>query len=282
MEEKKPLVSVCIPIFNNEDYIKETVLSIIEQSYVNIELIIVDDSSKDKSIEIVKQLIKSYPGKRIKLYENEKNLGMVGNWNKCLSLCTGKYIRLICADDRIDSSLIEKEVTILESDETLVATSTDSIFIDSNGKNKGPYKRYKKSGAVFGEEIVRASFAHRDLYGPPLAILFRKSVYDKTGGFDERFNFILDYDFFTKLFLQGNVFVQHAPLTYFRIRHDSNTGKVLNGEKGQTYLMEHEMLYRKYADRLNLTEKQINRYVLHRKIYSFLGGLYLKVALIGK
>ena len=80
---KQPLVSVCIPTYNNADYIEETMRSVLNQTYQNIELIIVDDQSEDGTVQVVKNV----KDPRVKLFINEKNLGMSGNWNHCMELC---------------------------------------------------------------------------------------------------------------------------------------------------------------------------------------------------
>ena len=101
----EPLVSVCIPAYNNAAYIKETIDSILKQTWKNLELVICDDKSKDNTIEV----IESIKDDRIRLCKNEKNLGMSGNWNKCLHECKGEFIKLICADDMLREDAIEKE-----------------------------------------------------------------------------------------------------------------------------------------------------------------------------
>ena len=73
----EPLVSVCIPAYNNAGYIRETIDSILNQTYHNIELVVVDDNSKDNTLDV----IRSVKDSRVKVYHNEENLGMVGNWN---------------------------------------------------------------------------------------------------------------------------------------------------------------------------------------------------------
>ena len=82
---EQPLVSVCIPAYNNAAYIKDTIDSILRQTYTNLELVICDDNSKDDTVEVIESIKDS----RIKLIKNEKNLGMSGNWNNCLKHCTG-------------------------------------------------------------------------------------------------------------------------------------------------------------------------------------------------
>lgn len=271
--EEKPLVSVCIPAYNNDEYIIETIECILNQSYKNIELIVVDDNSKDDTYNVVK----SIKDDRVSVYKNEKNLGMAGNWNKCLELCKGKYIKLICADDLIHNRLIEKEVQIMEKYPSVNLVQSDTQFIDLSGKAKGYYRRYHKSGVVKGKKASRFSVFTRDYLGAPLANMIRKSAYDKLGGFDDSFFYIIDYDFYMKLANFGDIYIIHKPLNYFRIRNDSNTGEVMNGDKGDIYISEHRRLVEKYADDLQLNKLEVNLSVIIRKIMSFLGNIYLRI-----
>ncbi len=271
----KPLVSVCIPAYNNADYILETINCILSQSYKNIELIVVDDASSDNTVDVVKTV----NDKRLKVYSNDTNLGMAGNWNKCLSLCSGKYIKLVCADDLIHRRLIEKEVLIMEKYDNVNLVSSDTEFIDVHGQSKGYYRRYHKAGLVEGKRASRFSIFTRDYLGAPLANMIRKSVYDKLGGFDESFHYIIDYDFFMKLYNYGTIYIIHKPLNFFRIRDDSNTGEVLGGGKEDVYIEEHRRLVEKYALELGLKKWQVELSVLIRKVTSVLGRLYLKISL---
>ncbi|MBA3705767.1 MAG: glycosyltransferase family 2 protein, partial [Bacteroidetes bacterium] len=78
--ELLPLISVCIPTYNGERYLKECLDSILSQSYTNIEIVIVDDCSKDSTIAIIEKHKAS--DARIRVHKNENNLGLVSNWNK--------------------------------------------------------------------------------------------------------------------------------------------------------------------------------------------------------
>ena len=269
----QPLVSICIPAYNNAEYILETINNILSQSYKNIELIVVDDRSRDNTVEV----LKSVKDKRIRVYENEENLGMAGNWNRCLELCQGKYIKLICADDLLHKRLIEKEVAIMEAYPEVNLVQSDTQFIDLNGRPKGFYRRYYKTGLVDGKKASKFSVFTRDYLGAPLANMIRKSTYDILGGFDENLVYIIDYDFFMKLANYGKIYIIHKPLNYFRIRNDSNTGQVMGGGKEDIYIAEHRQLVEKYADELNLSKWQIELSVKIRKVMSFLGSIYLKI-----
>ena len=127
-----PLVSICIPSYNAESFIKETLQSILDQTYTNIEIVIIDDCSKDKTVEI----IQTFTDERIKLHLNEKNLGVEGNWNKTLEFATGKYLKIMGADDILYPDCIAEQLSILEDikyKEVVLVTSNKKV-IDQNGK----------------------------------------------------------------------------------------------------------------------------------------------------
>lgn len=269
----EPLVSVCIPAYNNAAYIKETIDSILDQTWKNLELVICDDKSKDNTVEV----IESIKDDRIKLYKNEKNLGMSGNWNNCLSKCTGEYIKLICADDMLAKDCLEKEVKALIDNPTAVLAESDTQLFDLNGKPKGFYKRYKASGLTDGRTIARAGFFIKNYFGAPLANTFRKSTLEKVGGFDTWYTYILDYDFWVQLACIGDVYIIHEPLNYFRVRNDSNTGEVMAGDKTDAYVDEHIHLVNKFKEELHLSDADIKRSIFIRKFRNFAAGIYLKI-----
>lgn len=270
---KEPLVSVCIPAYNNAAYIKETIDSILNQTYQNIELIIADDQSKDNTVEV----IKSIKDDRIRLYENEKNLGMSGNWNHCLKLCQGEFIKLICADDMLAKDAIEKEAKALIENPEVVMAESDTRFVDLNGKFKGTYRRYHTKGITDGKKIARAGFFSQNYFGAPLANMFRRSVLDKVHGFDTNYYYILDYDLWIRIACLGKVYIIHEPLNFFRVRNDSNTGEVMAGGKKEAYVSEHRYLVEKYAKELHMSKLEIELSVLIRRLRNFAGSGYLKI-----
>ncbi len=271
----EPLVSICIPAYNNADTLAETMRCVQNQTWKNIELIVVDDHSTDGTAEVAK----ANADHRTRVYENETNLGMSGNWNRCLSLCSGKYIKLLCADDLLDADLIRREVNLLEADPEVVMVSTDTRFIDPNGNEKQVYRRYFAKGKCDGRKAARFSVFTRDYLGAPLANTFRRSAYEALGGFDDSFFYIVDYDFFMKLATSGPIYILHEPLNYFRLRAESNTSQVLGGDRGDDYVREHEKLVRKYAAALGLNETQVRLSVAIRRLMNVLGGWYLRLAM---
>ncbi len=269
----EPLVSVCIPAYNNAAYIKETIDSILGQTYSNLELVICDDRSKDDTVKVIEAI----KDDRIKLFQNEKNLGMSGNWNHCLSKCSGEFIKLICADDMLAPDCLKKEVQALIDHPSAVLAESDTRLFDLNGKPKGFYKRYKTSGLTDGKKIARAGLFVKNYFGAPLANTFRKSSLKKAGGFDSWYTYILDYDFWVKLACMGDVYIIHEPLNYFRVRNDSNTGEVMAGDKTDDYVKEHIHLLKKYREELQLSKADMRKSVRIRKLRNFAAGVYLKI-----
>lgn len=273
----QPLVSVCIPAYNNADYIGETIECILKQSYQNLELIIVDDNSKDDTLE----KIRVYADKdtRVKIYHNEKNLGMSGNWNYCLSLCKGEFIKLICADDILATETIEREVQALLENPSAVMVESDTKLIDLAGKGKGFYKRYPVKGLVSGKKVTRKGFFNKDYFGAPQANTFRREAYERVGGFDTNYTYILDYDFFAEIAKLGDIYIIHEPLNFFRVRGDSNTGQVMGDDKEKTniYVAEHRYLLEKNKEELNLSKLEIEVSVWIRRFRCFAASIYLKL-----
>ena len=270
----QPLVSVCIPAYNNAGYIKDTIESILGQTYQNIELIIVDDNSKDDTLKIVQ----SIEDKRVKVYHNDENLGMVGNWNKCLSLATGDYIKLICADDMVDQNAIEIEAKAMMENPTANLVESDTRLVDINGKKTGAFHRYHKSGLVNGKKVAKASLIFQNFFGAPVNNLIRRTALENVGFFDTSFTYILDFDMWIRLACSGDVFIIHQLLNSFRIRNDSNTGNLI-GENRDVYVEEHRKLVMKHAKNGDVKMSKFEQCfsVWFRKFRNMMIGIYLKL-----
>jgi glycosyltransferase involved in cell wall biosynthesis len=126
------MISIAMCTYNGERFIKEQLDSILNQTYNNFELIITDDGSSDKTIIIIKEYIKQ--DKRIKLYQNDKNLGFIKNFEKAISLCSGDYIALADQDDIWKVNKLE--IFLKQIKDNLLIYS-DAILIDYKSKEIG-------------------------------------------------------------------------------------------------------------------------------------------------
>lgn len=276
---RNPLISIGIPTYNSAATIRNTLESILRQTYTNLEINVVDDKSKDNTLEILKQIqnecLQNGDG-RIKIYENEKNLGMSGNWTKCLSVAKGEFVKLICADDMMDEDALEKEVKAMEEHPSVNLVESDTRLVDITGKATGKFPRYRKAGVVDGKKVARTSIIWNNFFGAPVNNLIRKSVLDKVGYFDPEFVYILDFEMWMRIACEGDIYIIHEMLNSFTVRNDSNTGNLI-GKNRKTYVDEHEKLVYKYKDILKLSEFECKFSIFFRKFRNVAIGIYLKI-----
>src|SRR5690349_17018230 len=107
----QPIISVCIPVYNNERFIAQTLDSVLAQTQPDFEAILTDEHYTDGTVAVIKRFSES----RIKLIENPKSLGMMGNFDYVLSQATGKYVKLLCGDDLIYPDCLRRQVEALEA-----------------------------------------------------------------------------------------------------------------------------------------------------------------------
>ena len=192
------LVSVMMPAYNAETYIGQAIESVLAQSNVHWELLIVDDGSNDRTVEIAS----SYHDTRIRLVQ-QTNGGESVARNTALKHIRGEFLAFLDADDTYLPNHLGVIVTYLSVHPQADGVYTDGYYIDQDGKRlqtissrrRGPFE-----GNLF-EEVVYGS----DVFGPPTCVVLRTSLIDSYGlKFDENIVIGPDWDFFTKYADVGN------------------------------------------------------------------------------
>lgn len=144
-----------IPTYNAAKTVEETLRSILSQTYINLEIVIVDNASNDNTISIIKK----FHDPRIKIIVHEKNLGAEGNFNRCIQLANGDYIAIYHADDLYSKTIVEKEVEFLESNlESGAVFTMGNIINEKNdiiGKFSIPKKLLNKTSIYHFREVLR-------------------------------------------------------------------------------------------------------------------------------
>ena len=187
-----PLVSIVVPAYNAASFIGQTLKSIIEQTYKNIEVIVVNDGSKDNTADLVRSFAQA--DSRITLVE-QQNLGVSAARNLGIEKLKGEFIALIDADDIYYPQAIEKLTnTILQADDSVGVVYGWSAHIDESENLTGSFNCSTFEGDVY-KDLIQSQFV-----GNASAFLARRSCIDKTGYFDRQ---ILpgcaDWDFLLKL-----------------------------------------------------------------------------------
>ncbi len=212
------LVSVILTVYNREKYLSAAIKSVLNQTFNNFELIIIDDFSRDRSKEIIKEYKEM--DNRIKFLFHNENKGIARSTNDGINLAKGKFIAFIDSDDVWDKKKLEKQLLVLEMNENLIIW-TDGELIDEHGKFLGKTfvqlcnsSQKKKSGDIFFE-LLFGNFINKS------SLIFKKKNLGDLR-FDERFKTHEDYKIAVDLAKRYNYFFINQPLTKIR-KHDENT-----------------------------------------------------------
>jgi glycosyltransferase involved in cell wall biosynthesis len=140
MAKNFPKVSLCVPVYNNHTTIKDTINSLLAQTYRNIEIIVVDNASTDGTDHV----LKSFADDRLKIYTFKDHLTMEANVERSIEIASGKYIAVYHGDDIYSSDIVAKEVRYLERHADAAAVFTLGVTIDINGKYMESYPNPKE------------------------------------------------------------------------------------------------------------------------------------------
>ncbi len=130
---KDPLVSIGLPVYNGEPFLKETLKSILNQTFGNFELIISDNASTDATDKICRAY--ALKDERIRYYRNEKNLGAAKNYNQLVAMAKGNYFKWAAADDLIDPEYLALCVNILDNNPSILVSQTKVRLIDEKSQH---------------------------------------------------------------------------------------------------------------------------------------------------
>lgn len=207
-EVKKNLVSVLMPVFNASDYLEEAIESILLQSFVDFELIIIDDGSIDSSYQIMQRYAKK--DIRIKIVTRE-NKGICFTRNQLLSMAVGKYIAWMDSDDISHSQRLARQVNYLEKNTTCVAVGCMTELIDEVGLKI----------CVWNTPIKHDEIDNWHLHGKGGAIIFSSSMMvrkcvEQVGCFDQSLVGAEDLDLFLRLAELGKIENMEEVLTSYR------------------------------------------------------------------
>ena len=220
-----PMVSVCIPSYNIEKYIDITIESVLSQTYEDFELVIVDDNSNDKTLDIIKR----YNDDRIRVIINEDNLGPQENWNKALQEAKGRYIKILCHDDLLYTSCLQRQVEVLQNPRnarvTIVCSGRD--IIDENGRKIIKRNFPKQKGVLLGKDAIKKIVRYgANPIGEPTSVLFRSEILKKIGYFCGSIPYVIDLDYWCRMLLYGNLYVIPESLCAFRVFSKAWSAKI--------------------------------------------------------
>lgn len=206
-----PLVTVLMSVYNGEKYLSEAIESILNQTYKNFEFLIIDDGSTDSS----KKIVKSYNDSRIKLIENEENIGLTRSLNKGIELSKGKYIARMDADDISFPERLEKQVDFMENHEDVAVCGSCAGIINEKDIEYSSFINPETSA-----EIKVALFFFNPIAHP--TVMIRKDVLNEIGSYDPYFEKTQDYDLWYRIYLAGHDFYNFQEKLLIYRNHKTN------------------------------------------------------------
>ena len=243
----KPEISVLMSVFNEQDYISESIQSVLNQSYENFELIIINDCSTDKTLEI----LESYTDPRINIFTNNRNIGQTKSLNIGLEKCRGRYIARLDGDDMMAEERLKKQFDYLVNNSHITVIGCYFHVVDEN-KNKIA-KGHWPCGI---ENTFFYSICGKNPLGHP-GVMMEKIAVSNVNNYSEDFLFSQDYDLWLRLLLNGYL-IDNIPeyLTFYR---DTANNSVEKKQKQELY---HRKAFYNYVN--VLTNKKIKSAFLDR------------------
>mgnify|MGYP003276504067 CR=1 FL=1 len=202
---KRPLVSIIIPTFKRANYLERCINSALEQSYTNIEILVIDDNNENsvyrKNTEL---LMKKYlENEKIRYIKHKVNKNGAAARNTGIKNCTGKYITFLDDDDTFEYNRIEKLVAILEDEENKEFAGVYTNIIIKNRKETQELREISicKSGNLKRELLLQ-----RFTVGSGSNMFFKRNILDYLNGFDERFKRHQDWEFLIRFFRENKLY----------------------------------------------------------------------------
>lgn len=214
MKTISPLVSVVIPCYNHQQFVQESIQSVIDQSYNNIELIIIDDGSQDESVKKIEEMILKCEQRFTRFeFRHRPNKGLSATLNEALQWCQGKYFSPLASDDLILRDKTKLQVSFLESNQDTIAVSAGVDLVDAV---KNSLQGKKKSSRMYDHKSI---IMHK-FYLPAPAQMIRTDALREVGGYNPSIR-LEDWYMWIKLSQLGDIYYMGEILALYR-QHDTN------------------------------------------------------------
>ena len=219
-----PLVTICIPTYNSSETIKKTLKSLLNQTYKNLNIIIVDNASKDNTIKIVN----SFKNKKIKIYKFKNFLPAEENWNRCIKFAKGKYTAIYHSDDIYNKNIVSKQVCFLEKNLDCGAVFTEGALVDINNnliqKIKAPINKSNDNFNYNNLEVFKILSKDFNFLICPSAMV-RTTIYQKD---IRKFNYKFfgssaDLDAWLRILKKNEIGIIKQNLISYTISHNQQT-----------------------------------------------------------
>ncbi|MFL6695205.1 MAG: glycosyltransferase [Ramlibacter sp.] len=210
------LVSVIIPCYNVRDFVEDAVSSALDQTYANLDVVVVDDGSTDDSADLLRRLASRRDDQRLRII-SQKNRGLAGARNTGLRHAWGELIAFLDADDLWSADKVARHVSLMAADETIGLSFSDSAYLNENGSPTGALLASRKFEPTLHDMLRRNHF------GNGSSVVARRQCFALAGCFNEDLRSCEDYEMWCRILWATSYKAVRipGPLTYYRLRHAS-------------------------------------------------------------
>jgi glycosyltransferase involved in cell wall biosynthesis len=209
-DKRAPVVSIITPSYNQANYLEETIQSVLGQTYPNIEYILIDGASSDKSLDVIKKY-----ADKLAYWVSEKDKGQTDAINKGFARAHGEIIAWLNSDDTLEPHAVAEAVAFLDEHPEVGLVYGDANYIDEKDRVIGRFP-----AAQTDLTKLRRGYVHI----PQQASFFRKALWDLVGPLDDSFFFAMDYDLWTRLAAVSELhYLEGRTWANFRLHADAKT-----------------------------------------------------------
>lgn len=212
---RRATVSVVVPVHNGMPHLPATLDSVLAQTRVPDEIVVVENASTDGTAEWLAEHAPAV----VRVVVQPSLVGAAANWTRAVQCASGKFVKLLCADDILEPTAIEVESAALERNPAAVLVASKRRVVDNWGatvaRNRG---LGRLSGEVDGREVIRAcALRGQNLLGEPCSVMFRKEAIDRNLPWDDSLPYVIDLDMYTRVLADGPAVAIRESLAQFRM-----------------------------------------------------------------
>ncbi|HEX8459544.1 MAG TPA: glycosyltransferase family A protein [Pyrinomonadaceae bacterium] len=292
---KRPAVSICIPTFNGAEYLRQAMESALSQSFGDFELLVSDDASTDDTMSIAGEYARQ--DGRVVLHQSPRRLGLGGNWNRCLELAKGEWVKFLFQDDYLSPNCVARMyergaacgATLVACDrnfvfEASVSSSFRDFFLRYVSENNLAARFPGKRGMINNTDFASLVAEHptENCIGEPTSVMFRRSARGRYGHFNVALGQLIDWEYWERIAVNEGLCFVDEPLATFRLHGRATT---MSNQPGAKYgagaldalIIRHELVYhplyepvreaaRRNSPRIDLKQKHLAQYYSTRAL----------------
>lgn len=220
-------VSICIPVYNGGSHLDETLWSARAQTKAPLEILVVDDGSRDASIEIARRHERE--DSRVRIAQNPTNLGLTGNWERCVELAQGDWVKFLFQDDLIHPACVEQLCAGMSSSGGSIGFVGRRVLVEEvSRRQRRDFEEVDRrnlthmlDGPCFLSAADVAALALDqwavNVIGEPTSVMFHRGILQRYGGFDRSFDQICDWEFWLRVGVNEGLWFDTEVLATFRV-----------------------------------------------------------------